>query len=319
MKIRKRWVILAVVVLSVGAFLTWYWRHTTTPEYQARQLVAEVRESYTGAGSDYIKQWLFKIGLMSEERRRFPDEIEKDLIALGAAAVPALIEALKDDNAGVREWAALTLTMVAPASEETVLALIEAMKDENCEVRSTAAFALTLVGPAARPAIPALAEALKDENFFRGEYVFERRFSLAVALVEFGRSGEPYLIEALDDEESDVRFAVIRALGWSETASDEVIASLARCLKDENERVRELAAIVLTEFAPEAQVAETVPLLIRALETESGFAVEAADALGRIGPPAKAAIPALTESLKDKEVYEAAFEALKKIEGSSSR
>ena len=42
--------------------------------------------------------------------------------------------------------------------------------------------------------------------------------------------------------------------------------------------------------------------------------------LGEIGPPAKAAIPALTRALKDEDeyVHKAAAEALKKIQGDSS-
>ena len=77
------------------------------------------------------------------------------------AAVPALSEALKDEEAFVRGYAASALSGIGPAA---VPALSKALKDEERDVRVSAAAALARLGPAeAKAAVPALSEALKDE------------------------------------------------------------------------------------------------------------------------------------------------------------
>ena len=57
------------------------------------------------------------------------------LVDLGPAAVPALIEALGDEDAGVRRHAASLLGKIGPGAEAAVPALIAALKDEDGEVR----------------------------------------------------------------------------------------------------------------------------------------------------------------------------------------
>ncbi len=73
-------------------------------------------------------------------------------------ALPALIEALKDKDSGVREVAAGALREIGP---QALPALIEALKDKDSEVRRAAAEALGKIG--GPQALPALTEALKDE------------------------------------------------------------------------------------------------------------------------------------------------------------
>ena len=70
----------------------------------------------------------------------------------------------------------------------------------------------------------------------------------------------------------------------------------------------------LQRIGPKAKAA--VPALIKALKSKNNwFRQWVAGALGAIGPEAKAAVPALVELLKDEqqEVREAAAEALEKI------
>ena len=102
MRIRKRWVIPAAVVLAAVVFAAWYWHHTTTPEYKARQLVAELRNEPPGT----LKQWLIEHRFVKEKEPRDPWETRQDLVALGEPAVPVLIEALEDEDREVRSWAA---------------------------------------------------------------------------------------------------------------------------------------------------------------------------------------------------------------------
>jgi len=62
-----------------------------------------------------------------------------------AEAVPALAQALEDENWEVREAAALALNMIGPAALEAVPALIQALGDENDNARASAAWALTAI------------------------------------------------------------------------------------------------------------------------------------------------------------------------------
>lgn len=79
-------------------------------------------------------------------------------------AIPALINALKDPDVDVRQWAAVALEWIGEDAKEAVPGLIEILKDEDGYVREWAAKALARMGPAAEEAMPALTEALIDDE-----------------------------------------------------------------------------------------------------------------------------------------------------------
>jgi HEAT repeat protein len=82
---------------------------------------------------------------------------------------------------------------------------------------------------------------------------------------------------------------------------EDVVASLAHALRDPVYFVRGNAAVILGDLGPRA--AETVPALLEALERPwpgqppgqvTAARVRMAQALGQIGPAARAAVPLLT-------------------------
>jgi hypothetical protein len=79
-------------------------------------------------------------------------------------AIPALTNALKDEDVKVRAGAAAALYWIAPAAEAAVPALSEALKDTDRRVRRLSTLALARIGPGAKSAVPALIEALKDPD-----------------------------------------------------------------------------------------------------------------------------------------------------------
>ena len=97
-----------------------------------------------------------------EERiqKLFQERKFKELEKIGKPAVPALIEALKNEDSEVRWEAAIVLRKAGDKS--AVPALTEALKDKDSEVRRKAAYALGWIGD--KSAIPALTEALKDKD-----------------------------------------------------------------------------------------------------------------------------------------------------------
>jgi HEAT repeat protein len=84
--------------------------------------------------------------------------------SLAEPAVPVLIDALHDSDAGVRKAVAEALGKVDPDVKVAVPALTNALKDKAPPVRQSAAGALGQIGPEAKDAVPALRELQKDSD-----------------------------------------------------------------------------------------------------------------------------------------------------------
>lgn len=84
------------------------------------------------------------------------------LARIGDAAVPALIETLRDADPAIRAHAAQGLARMGSKAAPAVPELILALNDDDRDVRRGAARALGQIGPDAEAAVPALIQALKD-------------------------------------------------------------------------------------------------------------------------------------------------------------
>ena len=158
--------------------------------------------------------------------------------AAEARNVSALIRALRDRDARVREDAAAALGKLGTDAKPAVPALIRALKVENdtylYSMRSAAATALGQIGPEAREAVPALVEALKTgAGEFRYHYV---RSAAATALGQIGpeaKDAVPALIEALKSRglgERDVCQAASTALGQIGPEAKKAVPALMKLL-----------------------------------------------------------------------------------------
>jgi len=156
-----------------------------------------------------------------------------------------------------------------------------------------------------------LIQAMQDENT-------DVRKAAAEDLGAVGPEGGVIaaLSQALEDEDSQVRQTVAEALLEIGPGAVEALPALARALEDEYSLVREAAAEALGGIGPQA--VEIVPALIEAL-ADSGYRVRAAaaDALGKIGPQALQAVPALIQALRDEndDVSNAAAQSLRTLSG----
>src|SRR5205823_4902352 len=74
------------------------------------------------------------------------------------------VKLLKGGDFGERQKAALALGKMGPKAKAAVPALIDALKDKKDRVRRFSAKALGDVGPEAKAAVPALIEALRDDQ-----------------------------------------------------------------------------------------------------------------------------------------------------------
>jgi len=160
---------------------------------------------------------------------------------------------------------------------------VAALQGKDYLAQRDAAQALGKLGVEAKDAAPALAKVLEAEDPYEGLPLHQD---------------------------------AVEALGQVGGDSPEAVAALAKRLGnqgEENRSVRLKAVQALGRLAPSA---EGVAALAKALkDTWGGVRCEAALQLGKRGPVAKDALPALQEALKDPlgVVHEAAREAIQKI------
>lgn len=167
--------------------------------------------------------------------------------------IPVFIEAIKDPDDKVRQYAISALGSIGPPAATAVPTLIAVLKAPAGELtsgnvdrkraansRSAAAAALGSLGPAAKEAVGALAAALQDEN------IPVRRWA-ATSLGEMGtdgRSAVPALLQALGDSDVQVRRYAIQSLKKIGPGPDSV-SGLLPSLRDPDATVRETAAMLL--------------------------------------------------------------------------
>jgi HEAT repeat protein len=142
-------------------------------------------------------------------------------------AVPALMEALEDDDSAVRWDAAKALGKLGPAAARAVPALVAVLHEQSdAIVRQYAVAALGSMGAAARSAVPALIGSFKDQSSRLDEQASE-------ALVSIGAPAVPALVEAMKDDDPHVRLKAATTLtriagGAHPTAPPDGVSSRAR-------------------------------------------------------------------------------------------
>jgi len=253
------------------------------------------------------------------------------------SAVPALVGALRDKEAGVRWEAAEALGRIG---RDSVPALIEGLWDRDVKVRHTAVYALGVVGPEAGAAVPALIHRLKDwdagvrasaasslsgigapalpalMDLLAREPGVEREAAARVLLEFYGSQGlaGQSRLSLAQDSAPGARARAIEKLGAIRPADDVVLKVLLGSLRDPAAEVRSAA---LNALDPESLKPETFVLtLVCCLRDESPSVREcSARVLGNIGALARPAVAVLERLAEDREdpAHAAAKEALGKI------
>jgi HEAT repeat protein len=183
------------------------------------------------------------------------------------------------------------------------------------EIRGRAALLLTYLGPQAKAAVPQLTAALADEDpLVRREVLF----ALAAVGPE-AASASGALTKALDDPEERNRAVAAYALGRIGPEAKAALPKLQDGLTSSEPIVRVASAYALVHLVPgDAKIAQaTVPVLVQGLQNPIVAARRgAAEALGQVGKPARAASEAALRAAAedpDPTVRKAAFEALEKM------
>lgn len=204
------------------------------------------------------------------------------LIRLGGVCVDTLRGKLADP--AMRTNILEILAGIGPAAKPALDELVKELGDTDAEHASEAAVAIAAIGPEAAAAIPALQRLVADAKAAAG-----------------------------------VRYSAAYALGRIGPAAKESAADLRALTESDDDLMATVAVWAALKVAPEDKslFERAIPLLRRALRAERDVVrLEAAVALGDIGPAAGSAIPILELVAEDdpvKDVRRAAAEAAKKI------
>ena len=195
-------------------------------------------------------------------------------------------------------------------SESDIPALIAELRATDAEDRAEAAEELQTLGRAARPAVAALTPLLADDSAFV-------RFASAAALLTINpKEKQPVeiLAQGLAHTDASVRRDAARSAGFAGQNAAALVEKLAGLLKDPNEAVKITALQSITLLGPVAGKAfgAVAPLL-----DDPEYAVDAADALGRMRDAARPALKRLAVMLKSDKyaVRWAAVRAMSQIGG----
>ncbi len=143
------------------------------------------------------------------------------LVALGAEAIPPLLNLTRSDDADLRWWAVRAL---ASSPHTRTVDLIPLLSDPVPEVRAAAA--LALCAHPGEEALPALVNSLADEDSLTAGLAGN-------ALGKIGAPAVPSLLEVMNDAPTGIRILALRAL--VEIRDHRAIPVMMSCLNNENE------------------------------------------------------------------------------------
>jgi len=220
---------------------------------------------------------------------------------LAKDAVPDLSQALDDDDGQVRAKAAEALGNIGSLTEDAALALVLAAgADEERKVRLTAdAAILKLHMTTFPPLVRAIWTRLSIPGHIRrlGHKDPKVRDRASKALVQIGSLALGPLRKALVHKKPAVRRNAALTLRDMQALTIEAVPALLECLQDDEPILRYRGAVGLGMLFPPA-TKEVIAALALALDDPMEYVrEEAASALGKAGPDAKDAVPALVRLL----------------------
>jgi len=261
-------------------------------------------------------------GLLTEDDAAVRTLAAATLWDLGAVreALPVLVAALGSNDQTAINTANQVLQRInttGTQAKELVPALADALADDNAAARNQVLNILQRLGQSARPAAPAVARLLRagDEN------VRQQALNTLRSIGGATKDAVPDLVEALRSSNPGVRSQVaemIRQLGPDAKAA---VPALKDLLKDTAPDNRMLALRVLHHVSPN-DLKDAGPALTELIKSKDlNVRTQAFYLVSELGPQAiQATLPVILESLKssDQQLRTMAASALSRIENAGS-
>jgi HEAT repeat protein len=209
------------------------------------------------------------------------DRVLNAFASLGPRAIPHAVEALNDPQRRVR--ALQVIARIGPEAAPAVPGLIELLKTADPATKSETLYALGAIGPGAAAGVGAISDQLGDTD--------------------------PRVVQA-----------AVYALGKIGPAAKAAVPTLANLVRSKDDLIRLMSVCAILRIGPltDNLIQTALPVLSEGLKHSREFVrIEAAMALGELGPKAQGALPALQTAAGDTSaaVRSAATAAIKKIKG----
>jgi HEAT repeat protein len=232
----------------------------------------------------------------------FPDEpscrwvASQALANIGSAAVPALNRAAASRDPMLKVWTCAALVKSEGSNSLSLRYLADTIVMQDW-IASEALQAIKMIGPLAAPILPQLMEAMNHSRIPRKEFV--------EAFARIGKDAEsamPEVLEALGTTDALAKIEAIRAVKAINGPSARKAVPLLIKILDQSH--------LITAFQDPFTVSQ-----------QPRIREEAAEALGKIGPEASAAVPALIGTLGDPEerVRANAISTIKRIDPTNAQ
>jgi HEAT repeat protein len=244
-----------------------------------------------------------------EARRQIPMLIEKShspdheisntafcalsgLYPVAMTDVSTLTSHLSQESESIAIWAAMALARIGPGAASAVPEIVSQMqrRGSRSHLAPLLIQAAGSVGPAAAPVTPLLMAVIADKT----HDAWVRGWAL-VALARIGSTPPDFvttLRSALGEESPDLQSAALQALAALHPGDAALLPEILRSLSSSRAEIRCAAAWTIADIVGcRAEVVTALTSHLR--DPDARVRWVAAKALGRLGPPAFAALPAL--------------------------
>jgi HEAT repeat protein len=267
-------------------------------------LLADPSVDLSEEGKDYLEA---RPGLRDDIRT----SAARALGGMGPAArpaLPALVAALKEGDAGLRQYAADALRQLGPEAKAAVPELIKGATSPNEEECLRSIATIGAVGPAAKEAVPTLLKLMDYKNTpkdNRAVPAVRRSAAAALADIAAAEAVGPLTTAMTADASTDVRIEATRALSRIGPAAKSALPELEKIAGAKGDPVLKLwASLARARIAGgdlEPFLTELATLL-HDTKTRKADRDMAVLVLAEVGPVNAAALAEITELARDKKL-----------------
>lgn len=268
----------------------------------------EIAKTLGSFGAKGAKASSELLDLLQSKDKQVQEAGASALYNVGPAALPALQTALGAAPWQAKIWVTKILGRMGKKALPAVPALVDALGDNDIDVRKGALLTLNNLGASAVSAMPKLLKIIKSTKLPR--HIWEGALQ---CIFSIGNQGTLGLLSLLESDDWAIRRKIMENIGrLGARVGPQAVPFLTQALGHKQKEVRWTSAMVLSKLGRSASPA--VSALVQTLDDKDPITRKwSARALGAIGPKARSAIGALEKRKSDIDpaVQNAVIDALK--------